>query len=36
MGIILEAASVLIAWILTIAILTLIFDGKDAFKRRRY
>jgi hypothetical protein len=32
---ILETISILIAWFFTIALFTLIFDGKDAFKRNR-
>ena len=36
MLIILEFICLVAAWFITIGILTLIFDGKDAFKRRRY
>lgn len=35
MVIILEVVSVILAWAFTIAVLTLIFDGKDGFKFRK-
>ena len=35
MIIILEVVSVVLAWAFTIAVLTLIFDGTDGFKRNK-
>ena len=35
MIIILEIISIVIAWLITIGILTLIFDGTDGFKRNK-
>ncbi len=32
---ILEFISIVLAWIITIGIFTLIFDGKNAFKKNR-
>lgn len=35
MILILEFISIAVAWIITIGIFTLIFDGKNAFKKKR-